>query len=57
MLANFAMVIKLFPLWELDKTNSFLMSFFLIIITKKILRKNVAFTNFVGRIAMVVAIR
>jgi len=51
------MVIKLFPLWELDKTNSFLMSFFLIIITKKILRKNVAFTNFVGRIAMVVAIR
>jgi hypothetical protein len=57
MLANFAMVIKLFPFWEPDKTNSFFISFFLIIITKKILGKNVAFTNFVGRIAIVIVIR
>jgi hypothetical protein len=33
------------------------MSFFLIIITKKILGRNVALTNFVDRIATVVAIR
>jgi len=42
---------------ELGKINSFLMSFFLIIITQEILEKDVAFTSFVGRIATVVARR
>ncbi len=38
---------------ELGKTNNFMMSLFPIIITKKIFGRNVAFTNFVGRIAIV----
>ncbi len=42
---------------EFDKTNSFLMSLFLIIITKEILERNVALTSFVGRIAIIVARR
>jgi hypothetical protein len=42
---------------ELDKTNSFLMSFFPTIITKEILGKNVALISFVGRIATIVARR
>jgi hypothetical protein len=42
---------------ELGKTNNFLMSFFPIIFTKEILRRNVAFISFVGRIATVVAKR
>ncbi len=40
---------------ELGKTNSFLMSFFPTIIIKKILGRNVALTNFVGKIATIVA--
>jgi hypothetical protein len=47
----------LLPFQELGKTNRFLMSLFPTIITKAILRKNVAFTNFVGRIATVVVRR
>jgi hypothetical protein len=47
----------LLSLWELGKTDSFLMSLFPTIITKEILRKNVALTSFVGRIATVVARR
>jgi hypothetical protein len=42
---------------ELGKTNSFLMSFFPIIITKDILGRNVALTSFVGKIATIVARR
>jgi hypothetical protein len=45
----------LLSLWELGKTNSFLMSLFPTIITKEILGRNVALTSFVGRIATVVA--
>jgi hypothetical protein len=48
---------KLLPFWELGNSNSFLMSFFPTIITKEILRKNVALNSFVGRIATVVARR
>ncbi len=48
---------KLLPLWELGKTDRFLMSFFPTIITKDILGRNVALTSFVGRIATVVARR
>jgi hypothetical protein len=47
----------LLPLWELGKTDSFLMSLFPTIITKEILGRNVALTSFVGRIATVVARR
>jgi hypothetical protein len=47
----------LLPLWELGKTNKFLMSLFPTIIIKEILGRNVALTNFVGRIATVVARR
>jgi len=47
----------LLPLWELDKTDRFLMSLFPTIITKEILGRNVALTSFVGRIAIVVARR
>jgi hypothetical protein len=47
----------LLPLWELGKTNRFLMSLFPTIITKQILGRNVAFANFVGRITIVVARR
>jgi len=47
----------LFPLWELGKTDRFLMSLFPTIITKEILRRNVALISFVGRIATVVARR
>jgi hypothetical protein len=42
---------------ELGKTNSFLMSLFSTIITKEILGRNVAFINFVGKNAIVVARR
>jgi hypothetical protein len=45
----------LLPLWELGKTNIFLMSLFLTIITKEILGRNVALTSFVGRIATIIA--
>jgi branched-subunit amino acid transport protein len=41
--------------WELGKTNNFLMSLFPTIITKEILGRNVALTNFVGMIATVIA--
>jgi hypothetical protein len=41
--------------WELGKINNFLISLFPTIITKEILERNVAFTNFVGRITIVVA--
>jgi hypothetical protein len=47
----------LLSLWELGKTNSFLMSLFPTIITKEIFRRNVALTSFVGRIAIVVVRR
>jgi hypothetical protein len=43
--------------WELGKTKNFLMFFFLTIITKEILVKNVAFINFVGMIITIVAKR
>jgi hypothetical protein len=43
--------------WELGKTNSFLMSLFPTIITKEILRRNVALTSFVSKIAIIVARR
>jgi len=39
----------LLPFGELGKINSFLMSLFPTLITKKIFGKNVAFTSFVGR--------
>jgi len=44
-------------LWELGKTDRFLMSLFPTIITKEIFGRNVALTSFVGRIATVVAKR
>jgi hypothetical protein len=44
----------LLSFWELDKTNNFLMSMLLTIITKEMLVRNVALTNFVGRIVTVV---
>jgi len=44
----------LLPFQELGKTDSFPMSFFLTIITKEILGKNVALTNFVGKIVTVI---
>jgi hypothetical protein len=47
----------LFPFRELGKTDSFLMSFFPIIITKEILERNVAIISFVGKIATIVARR
>jgi hypothetical protein len=49
--------LELLSFWELGKTNNFLMSLFRIIITKEILKKDVAFTSFVCRIATVVAKR
>jgi hypothetical protein len=42
---------------ELGKINNFLMSLFPIIITKKILGKDVTLTNFVGKIAIIVVRR
>jgi hypothetical protein len=47
----------LLPLWKLGKTDRFLMFLFPTIITKEILRTNVALTSFMGRIATVVARR
>jgi hypothetical protein len=47
----------LLPLWKLGKTDKFLMSLFPTIITKEILRRNVALTSFVGRIVTVVTRR
>jgi len=49
--------LELLPLWELGKTNRFLMSLFPTTITKEILGRNVAFTSFVARIATIVAKR
>ncbi len=57
MLANFAVVIRVAPFRELGKTNSFMMSLFPTIITKEILRKNVALISFMGRIATIVVRR
>jgi hypothetical protein len=45
----------LLPLWELGKTDKFLMSLFPTIITKEILGRIVTLTSFLGRIATVVA--
>jgi len=42
---------------ELGKTNNFLMSLFLTIITKEILGRIVAHTSFVGRFAIIVVRR
>ncbi len=42
-------------LWELGKTDRFLMSLFPTIITKEILGRNVALISFVGKITIVVA--
>jgi hypothetical protein len=47
----------LLPLWELGKTDRFLMSLFPTIITKEIFGRNVALISFVGRIATVIARR
>jgi hypothetical protein len=47
----------LLPLWELGKTDKFLMSLFPTIITKEILGRNVTLTSFVGKIATIVARR
>jgi hypothetical protein len=47
----------LLSLWELGKTDRFLMSLLPIIITKEILGRNVALTSFMGRIATVIARR
>jgi hypothetical protein len=47
----------LLPLWELGKTDRFFISFFPTRITKEILGRNVALSNFVGRIATIVARR
>jgi hypothetical protein len=49
--------LKLLPFRELGKTNNFLMSLFSTIIIKEILRRNVALTSFVARIATIVARR
>jgi hypothetical protein len=43
--------------WELSKTNNFPIYVFLTIITKEVLRRIVALTNFVGMIATLVARR
>jgi hypothetical protein len=47
----------LLPLWELGKTNNFLMSLFPIIITIEILGRNAALSSFVGRIVTIIARR
>jgi hypothetical protein len=47
----------LLPFRELGKTNNFLMSFLPTIITKDILKRIIAVTSFVGKIATVVARR
>jgi hypothetical protein len=47
----------LLSLWELGKTDRFLMSLFPTIITKEILGRNIALTSFMGRIATVIARR
>jgi hypothetical protein len=47
----------LLPLWKLGKTDRFLMSLFLTMITKDILKRNIALISFVGRIATIVAKR
>jgi hypothetical protein len=57
MLADFVMLIGVASVWELGKTNNFMMSFFPTIITKEIFGRNVAFINFVGKIATIIAIR
>jgi hypothetical protein len=49
--------LELLPFQELSKTDSFMMSLFPTIITKEILGRNVALTNFVGKIAIIVARR
>jgi len=57
MLADFVMVIRVTSIQGTWQTNNFLMSLFPIIITKKIMGRNVALTSFVGRFATVVAKR
>jgi hypothetical protein len=49
--------LELLPFWKLGKTDNFLMSLFPTIITKEILRKNVALNSFVSKIAIVVVRR
>jgi hypothetical protein len=49
--------LELLPFQELSETNNFLMFLFPPIIKKEILRRNVALTYFVGRIAKVVVRR
>jgi hypothetical protein len=49
--------LELLLLWELSKTNRFLMSFFPTIIIKEVLGRNVAHTSFLGRIATIVTRR
>jgi hypothetical protein len=44
----------LLPFQKLGKTNYFMMSLFPTIITKEILRRNVALISFVGKIATIV---
>jgi hypothetical protein len=51
------MVIKVTSFPELGKINSFLMSLFPTVITKEILKRNVALTCFVSRITTVVTRR
>jgi hypothetical protein len=57
MLIDFAVVIRIAFVSGTCKIDNFMMSFFPIIITKEILRRNVAFISFMGKIAIVVAKR
>jgi len=57
MLADFIVIIEVAFVPGTWKTNSFLMSLLLTIITKEILGKNIALTSFVGRIVTVIARR
>jgi hypothetical protein len=57
MLVDFAMVIGVVSIPGTCQTNSFLMSFFPIIITKEIFGRNGALISFVGRITTIVARR
>jgi len=49
--------LALLPFQELGETNNFLISLFFTIIIKEILRRIVAHTSFVGRIAIIVVRR
>jgi hypothetical protein len=57
MLADFAAVIRVASVSGTCQTDNFLMSLFPTIITKEILRRNVAPTSFVERIAIIVTRR